>query len=59
MRKVKGKDKLMRGASDLYALVRLPTNTVRLITEHRNLIIRTVEVIPRGSTLLLDAEFGV
>ncbi|MDG6931801.1 MAG: hypothetical protein JRN26_08430 [Nitrososphaerota archaeon] len=55
MRKVKGKDKLIRDTSDFYAVVRLPTNTIRLITEHRNLIIRTVEVIPRGSTLLLDA----
>ncbi|BBE42435.1 hypothetical protein [Conexivisphaera calida] len=58
VRNVKGRGAvLMRDTFDFYALVRLPTNTIRLITEHRNLILRTVQVIPRGSTLLLDAEF--
>ncbi|BBE42763.1 hypothetical protein NAS2_1376 [Conexivisphaera calida] len=50
---------LVRDTSGFYALVRLPTNTIRLITEHRNLILRSVQVIPRGSTLLLDAEYDV
>jgi hypothetical protein len=58
VRNVKGRGAvLMRGTSGFYALVRLPTDTIRLITEHRNLILRTVQVIPRGSTLPLDAEF--
>lgn len=38
VRNVKGRGAvLMRGTSGFYALVRLPTDTIRLITEHRNL----------------------